>query len=404
MIVLTKKENKRLLVWSILLMAMLQMPNLALSPGIHQIHDLFSDRSLSTIQTVMNLPSFISPFVTIACAFAIGRGLITKKHVVVTGLLLVALTGAISLVAHTQFWHLVLMSCVLGFGTSGYQSNGTSLIADNFTPEERPRITGFQTSCINGGGILMSLCGGLLATVAWHGGYLMLLLALPVAVVAMIGLPNVRLSAGGRKDGTDAESGKMSLHPDVFLFAVLIFVFMLVYTVLGSNISTHLASQGLGDSSVSGYTTAIRMLGGAVFGFLFSRLSRKLGDFTIVLGFLALFLDMTILSVAKSMVLVFIAEFIGGSGFSLMLPQCLLGVSKVVNKRNSALATALTSCIAPSFGGFFSAMIFTNLTTALYGPSTVMRYRFVSFVVLACAVICTVIFSVRKKRSGERPA
>ena len=113
---------------------------------------------------------------------------------------------------------------------------------------------------------------------------------------------------------------------------------------------------------------------------------------------------MTILSVAKSMVLVFIAEFIGGSGFSLMLPQCLLGVSKVVNRRNSALATALTSCIAPSFGGFVSAMIFTNLTTALYGPSTILRYRFVSVVVLACAVICAVVFAIRKKKNGQTAA
>ena len=385
-------------------MALLQMPNLALSPGIHQIHQLFSDKSLSTIQTVMNLPSFISPFVTLTTAYAIGRGIVSKKHVVVTGLLLVALTGLISTVAHTQFWHLVLMSCVLGLGTSGYQSNGTSLIADYYTLEERPRITGFQTSCINGGGILMSLCGGLLATVSWHGGYLMLLLALPIAIVAMLGIPNVKLSRGGRKDETDPGEGKMRLHPDVLLFAAIIFVFMALYNVLGSNISTHLAARNLGNSSVSGYTTAIRMLGGAVFGLVFSRLSRKLGDLTTVLGFLALFLDMIILSAAKSIVWVIVGEFIGGSGFSLLLPQCLFSVSKVLNRKTSALATAVTSCIAPSFGSFFSAMIFTNLTTALYGDSTVMRYRFVSFVALACAVICAVVFTVRKKRRAPEDA
>ena len=63
---MTKSVNKKFLMWSILLIAMVQMPNLALSPGIHQIHQVFSDKSLSTIQTVMNLPSFISPFVTIS--------------------------------------------------------------------------------------------------------------------------------------------------------------------------------------------------------------------------------------------------------------------------------------------------------------------------------------------------
>ena len=240
MILLTKTANKKLLIWSILLMALLQMPNLALTPAIHGIHEAFPERALSTIQTTMALTGLISPFVAVASAFAIGRGLVTKKHVIVTGLLLVALTGALSLVAHTRFWHLVMLSCILGVGMSGYLSNGVSLIADNFPMGERQRITGFQTSFINGGGILMSLCGGLLATGSWHGGYLMLLIALPVAIVAMAGIPNVKLPRGGGKKDAGAGTGKLKLHPDIFLFGILIFVFMTVYNVIGANISGEL--------------------------------------------------------------------------------------------------------------------------------------------------------------------
>ena len=401
MILLTKTANKKLLIWSILLMALLQMPNLALTPAIHGIHEAFPERALSTIQTTMALTGLISPFVAVASAFAIGRGLVTKKHVIVTGLLLVALTGALSLVAHTRFWHLVMLSCILGVGMSGYLSNGVSLIADNFPMGERQRITGFQTSFINGGGILMSLCGGLLATGSWHGGYLMLLIALPVAIVAMAGIPNVKLPRGGGKKNAGAGTGKLKLHPDIFLFGILIFVFMTIYNVIGANISTHLASLNLGNSSVSGYTTAIRMLGGAVFGLVFSRLSRKLGDFTTVLGFLALFADMFILSTARSIPWVIVGEFIGGTGFSLLLPQCLISISRVVNEQTSAIATAITSGIAPSFGSFFSAMIFTNITTALYGESTVLRYRFVAFVALGLAAVCAVIFTIRRKRKAD---
>ncbi len=398
---MTKSVNKKFLMWCILLIAMVQMPNLALSPGIHQIHQVFSDRSLSTIQTVMNLPSFISPFVTISASILIGRGIVSKKSVIVTGLFLVALTGLLSLFAHTQFWHLVLLSCALGLGLSGYISNASSLIIDNFAIEERQKISGYQTSFINCGGILMSLCGGLLATIAWYGGYLMLLVALPVAVVAILAIPNMRMSRTKETD-PEAKPEKMRLHTDILLYGVLIFVFMAVNNVVGANSSTHLATQGLGNSSVSGYITAIRMLGGVICGLLFSRLSRKLGDFTTVLAFLVIFFDMTMLSVAKSIVTVIIGEIVGGMGMSLMLPQCLFSVSKVVNRQSSAVAASITSCIAPSFGGFFSPLIFTNLTTALYGESTVLRYRFVSFVALACAVIVGIIFTIRKKRQAAK--
>ena len=401
---MTKSVNKKFLMWSILLIAMVQMPNLALSPGIHQIHQVFSDKSLSTIQTVMNLPSFISPFVTISAAILIGKSLFTKKQIIVTGLFLVALTGVLSLFAHTQFWHLVLLNCLLGLGLSGYISNATSLIVDNFTVEERQKISGYQTSFINGGGILMSLCGGLLAPVAWHGGYLMLILALPVAIVAILAIPNLKTSAKAKDADTKSVREKIRLHPDIFLYGALIFVFMCVNNVIGANASTHLATQGLGNSSVSGYITAIRMLGGVICGLVFGRLSRKLGDFTTVLAFLVIFFDMTMLSVAKNIVTVIIGEIIGGMGMSLMLPQCLFSVSKVVNRQSSAVATSITSCIAPSFGGFFSPIIFTNLTTALYGESTVLRYRFVSFVALACAVIVGIIFTIRKKRQTGKIA
>ena len=59
-------KNKKFLMWSILLIAAVQMPNLALSPSINQIQTtVFPDYSLSTIQTTMQLPNLISPFLTI---------------------------------------------------------------------------------------------------------------------------------------------------------------------------------------------------------------------------------------------------------------------------------------------------------------------------------------------------
>ncbi len=387
--------KKKFLMWTILLIAMVQMPSLALTPGINQIQTtVFTDQSLSTIQTTMQIPNLISPFVTIITAFIIGKGWVTKKVFIVAGLFLVALTGVLALFFHTEFWHLCMLSCCLGLGLSGYISTASSLLVDHFTLEQRQTISGYQTSFVNGGGILMSLCGGLLATMMWYGGYLMLLLALPVAVIGIFSIPNVRVEkkvdASGRKKG-------IKLHPDVFLFGSFIFVFMLVYNVIGSNLSTHIA--GIGDTSVSGYATAVQMGGGVVCGLFFGKISRKLGDFVTGCAFLAIFVGMTILSLFQnSLPMIFIGVFISGTAMSMMLPQCLYSVSKVVDDSSSAIATAITSCICPGLGGFFSAMVFTNITTALFGESTVARYRFVSFVALACAAIIFVIMTVRRKR------
>ena len=390
-------SKKRFLMWSILLIAMVQMPNLALSPSINQINTMvFPDKGLSTIQTVMQIPNLISPFITISVAWLISRGLMTKRVSIITGLFLVAATGALALIFNTRFWHLILLSCCLGLGLSGYISAASSLIVDNFNETERQMISGYQTSFINGGGIIMSLCGGLLGTLMWYGGYMMLLLALPVAIIALFAIPRIPRQ---RKTEEGEKVGPARLHSDVFMYGAFIFVFMLVYNVIGSNLSTHLS--GMGNSAVSGYATAIQMCGGVVCGLFFGRLSRRIGDYTTVLSFLVIFIGMTLLSLfPNSMAITCVAVFIAGMGMSLMLPECMFSVSKVVTPQTSALATSITSCICPSFGGFFSAMVFTNITTKLFGPSTVMRYRFVSFVALACAVIVFAIVTYRKKRNN----
>lgn len=392
-------KNKKFLMWSILLIAAVQMPNLALSPSINQIQTtVFPDYSLSTIQTTMQLPNLISPFLTIFFAFLIGKGILTKRGTIIAGLFIVGFTGALAIVAHSQFWQFCLLSTVLGIGLSGYISNATSLIFDNFSDEERQYISGYQTSFINGGGIVMSLCGGALAGLVWYGGYLMLLLAVPVAIIALFAIPRVK----PRRDQTDKSAGqpREKLHPDVFLYSASIFIFMLIYCVGGSNISTHLAP--LGSTALSGVATAIQMAGGVVCGLFFGTLSIKLRDKMMSLAFVAIFVGMMILSLfPDSVVMSFVGMFICGMAMSMMLPQCMFSTSRVVRESNSALATSLTSCIAPGFGGFFSAMVFTNITHALYGDSTVLRYRFVAVVALVMAVLFFLLVTYREKKAAK---
>ena len=249
-------KEKKLLMWSVLLIAMVQMPNLALSPSINVIYDTVFGRKweLGTIQTVMQLPNLKSPFVTIATAYLIGKGWLSKKGIIIAGLFLVAATGVLSLFCNTQFWHLVLLSICLGLGLSGYLSTATSLIVDYFNEDERQAISGYQTSFINGGGVIMSLCGGLLSTVIiGFGGYLMLLCALPVGLLALKAIPSGKKAAEEKQ-----EKEKVKIHGDVFLYGVLIFVFMLVYNVLGSNLSVHI--KDMGGSDIAAFSQLFRCL------------------------------------------------------------------------------------------------------------------------------------------------
>ena len=390
-------KQKKKLMWTILVVALIQMPGLALTPGINQIRTTaFSNYSLGLVQTALALSGLAQPAAAFCAAFLINKRFVTKKVVIIFGLILLAANGVLAILLNTEFWHLLLLSIVLGISTGCFISNMFGLLFDNFEPAERQSIAGYQSAVINAGGIMMSLMGGLLARFMWYGGYLMLLIGLPVALLVLITVPNYKVpkapvTAGGGKKS----SGK--LNPRIYYYCGIAFLFMMFYSVCGANLSTHIAE--IGDSATTGMAIAFMMGGGVVSGLFFDKLSKKAGDFSLAFGFGAVFIGYVTLSFfPMSLVITFLAVFLVGMSLSIMLPRCIFMVSTLtVEPSTSATATALITIAAPSLGGFLSPIVITNLTSALFGESTASRYRFVGIVALVLAVIIAMLTTLNKK-------
>ena len=390
-------KQKKKLVLTIFIVALVQMPNLALTPGINQIKTTaFTDYSLGMVQTALAFSSLAQPIAAFCASILINKGIVTKKAVIIFGLCFLAADGILAVLLHTEFWHLIVLSIVLGASTGCFVSNVFGLIFDYFEPLERQSITGYQSSIINVGGIMMSLLGGLLATYIWYGGYLILLIGLPAAALVCFTVPNHKITATHR----EGKKSLKKLNPRIYYYCAVAFLFMITYTACGNNLSTHIA--GIGNSAISGIAVAFQMGGGVVSGIFFSKLSGKLGDYSLSIALCAVFLGYMILSLfPMSLVLTFVAVFIVGLSLSIMLPRCIFVVSTLVDDpATSATATALMTIAAPSLGSFMSPIVITNITTALFGESTVARYRFAGFFVLALAVIIA-IFTTRNKRKQK---
>jgi len=377
-------KQKKKLMWAIFIIGLIQMPGLALTPGINRISTTaFAEHSLATIQSTLALSSLTQPVVALCAAMLINRGFVTKKAAIIFGLCLLAVNGVLAILMNTEFYHLIILSIVLGISTGCFISNMFGLMFDGFEPVQRQIVTGYQTSFINAGGIIMSLLGGLMATYMWYGGYLLLLVGLPAAVFVLFTVPSYK--APVRERGEKKSVGK--LNPRIFYYCVITALFMMTYTVCGNNISTHIS--GIGDSGTAGIAMAFMMGGGVVSGLFFNKLSGKAGDYSISFAFSAVFVGYLLLSLfPASLPMTIIAVFVVGMSLSILLPRCVFMVSTLAEDPSaSATASALVVMAAPSTGAFLSPIIFTNLTTSLFGESTVPRYRFVGFVALAIAVI-----------------
>ncbi len=400
----TMSKQNRMLFMAIMMTSLLQMAQFALTPGIAKIQaEVFPNLSLSTIQTAMTLPSLLSMVMSVVSAILIGNKSLSKKACVIIGISLMALTSFVVLFAHYQFWHLCVLSVLIGAGMGFSIAPLASIMFDNFNEAERRLSIGYQTSAINFGGIIMSIGGGYLANVVWYGGYMMLLFAIPIAVVCLFMIPNDK-QMKQREPETKTMPMKSKIPLDIYYYAVIMFFFLLIFNVGGTNISNHLKAVNIGNTATAGIATAVQMAGGVMAGFIFNKLSAKIMDFAIPLAFIMVFIGFTIINIGqKSLLADFVGIFIVGSTISIIVPQCLFSTSNRVNASNSAAATAIVNCILPGTGGFLSPVVFTNLTTALGGESTNYRYEFVAIVSLLFGIVLffTTLYRDRKENAGS---
>lgn len=390
------KQKKRLM-WTVWIVSLVQMISAATAPAMNVIKtSVFSQYPLSTIQAVLSLAGLVSPFVALFTAELIRRGLVTKKSVVLTGLFMLGATGLVSLFLHTQLWHLGLLSVLTGVASGCYLSTVLSLMMDKFSSNERQTVTGLQSVFVNVGGFLISLIGGVLAAWHWYGGYLILLVGIPIGIMSILTLPKEERTRAGKKTDTDEKS---RFDKKIFFYATTVFIFMLLFSVVNANLAVHLSSSGFKNTALVGGITSIQMAGGIAFGFVFPKLVRIFNDKLIYIAYFMLFISFSMLNLFHtSLALMSISIFLAGASLSLIGPHCVVAVSHCVDAKTSALATSLITGLAPGLGSFLSPVIFTNLTTAIGGDSTNYRYQFVAFTALIMGVAVAVVQNFRDKR------
>ena len=396
------KTNMKMLKLTILVIAMFQMPSLAISPAISKIMSQFG-RELATVQTALQIPNLVSPFAAILASIIVARakGRLPKKYVIIFGLACIVAAATGIVLFSTQFWTLYLWGALIGISIGLFIPTTASLMMDSFDEDAVRVISGQQTSFINIGGIIMSILGGLLADMIWFGGYLTFYFGVPIIILCILYLPTrarIKEAAAGKDTANGAVEDKSKFNWNVAFYGFCIFFFMMCSNVSGPNLSVYVIDQlKIGTAGTTGYISAVQMLGGACSGMLFSKLSSKLRDYMIPLAFLTLCIGFTVLGTASSLVMIFIGAFLTGSAMSMCMPQCMFSISLYVDEHSSTIANAIPSSIAPSLGGFLSPVIFTPLTTALFGEAVSSRYLFLSCVTLVLCVLLVVIMTARKK-------
>lgn len=347
------------------------------APGTSQL-------SAQLATTFLNLLFVLSALCSNAVAKRFGR-----RFMVIAGLALLSVVGLLGCVLSVCLPVVYLWSGLLGIGTGLAVPAISSMMVDYYSDEARQKLAGTQTAAVNLGGMLLSFFAGILAAQKWNLAYLIFLAALPVIIPAARVFPKEERQERAR-------SARVHLPRFVWLAALQTFLFAILYFAFPTNAALLLAEKGYASSSITGIATAAFMLGGCLFGFVFTPLLRLCKNKTAAAAMVMLAVSYGVIFLTNQLPVLLIAAFLGGGSLSVMFPFFLLGIADRVDASASVAATSLVLCVAPNFGSFLSPAIITTLSDWL-GNATV-AFRFLLSALLAVLLGAVMFFSSRNAK------
>lgn len=373
------KTSKLTIKLAILFYSLVQIGTICISSVLAKIAELFPQYSATTIQFLATCPCLV----IILMALLTGKlaEFVAKKYLALFSSSMFIVTAIGGFFFHQSLFILYVWEVTLGIGIGILVSLGTSLITDYFDGEERKSIMGLQSAVISIGGVLLSLFGGLLATISWYYNYLTFLLIIPGFLLLWIGLP-VNRPLHAKKSGVRVRVTARV----VIVYGVTAFLFMLLFNVIPTNLAMHLKDTGIYGSVNAGIASAVLMLSGVPAGLLYKSLAKLLGERVIALGFFNLALGSFITALSGRYILILIGVFIAGFSLSLVMAQTVVSIAE--KEHAEAVTMSISFNMAINNLGSFLSPYFTKLARmVLHNDLAVSRYLIVSVVAFLIAVI-----------------
>jgi len=343
--------------------AMFQMGNMGISPSLSKIAQEFTEVSDTAVQILMTCPDILIILSTLLAGWLTSR--FQWRWIATAGIGIYFVAGICGYCFSFSFPMLFVWAAMLGLGMGMFIPTMATVVNNSFTGDERGFVLGIQSAFVNIGGIVLTVFGGLLASITWRTNYLVYVPALLVALcTATMVPPNALPPKGERKQ-------KGGIEPIVFVFCALNFCFMLLYNVFPSNTAMLLTERGYANSEVlAGIANGLGMAGGMASALIFPKLVKKVEEYNFTIAFVLATAGMA-LGLIPTLATVMLGSIMAGAGVSLGLPTAMLSIGRKFEENKMVRSSSVF--IATSFcGGFCSSIVVTPLA-ALFGASVELR-------------------------------
>ncbi|MFC6182577.1 MFS transporter [Lactiplantibacillus daowaiensis] len=200
-----------------------------------------------------------------------------SRHVVISGLLLSAVAGALPLLL-TNLTLIMASRIILGLGIGLFSPHAIGLIAHTYHGELRARLLGYQTGLSALGNAVLLVLAGWLVLLSWRAVFLLYLILAVLAFLAVKALP-------ATTETTTTTHQHAKLPASRWILLALTFMTYLLIWGVQLKLPTLFTERHFGNASVLNLTLAAMNLGGLLAGLTFGKLHQHLHRYTLMLGY-----------------------------------------------------------------------------------------------------------------------
>ena len=330
---------------------------------------------LSLTQTQSELLGTI-PSLTVFIFVLLSNLLIKKmgmKRLVLFGLLLVALGGALPVLFPNSYYLILISRLILGAGLGCYNSSSVNYINELFEGKQRMQLLGMRNSMESIGQMLLTFVSGFLLLLGWRYSYLIYLTAIPIAILFYLFVPDVK-----KDNMTEKEEFRPTWLPIV---SVLFASIMVMNSIAIAVRFPGLAVEIMGSTYNTSFFLGLMPVLGILSGFLFQSITSKIGHRILYLAVLINMIANLLVAIGdKSFVLLVIGLLISSIPVAWVLPFLFNHIEVIAKGISTRLLTSFIflGCnigvlIAPMLMSLFA---FIGQTDDLYFPFYVFTVMF----------------------------
>lgn len=333
------------------------------SPGLSAVQAGYKAVGIDTvlIQQIQGIPSLMAIFGAILVGIL--ERYMKKKHILLIAMVLMfcgCLAGACP-ETEMGFYLLLATRVVLGLGRGMIFPMASSFIADLFTGKKRDQLMSYKTAVGGLSGSVFQIVGGMLAVISWRYAFFSMLIAVPIAIMIAIWLPEPNVKPAGTSADGKKGNPLSSITGIAWLIIVLAGIWNIFQFSYMTTMSLALKGTGLGATDMAGWImsleTVMSAVGAVCYGaFLKGNLAGFDLLFAIVLEALGFFIMTNMVDVTGFV----IGTVLYGFGFGAFNPALLLQLIAVLPKEGATLGLSILAG-AQNFCQFWSAPVLAFL-------------------------------------------